>query len=65
MQKFEVTVERGESGAWVLECAELGVISQTTHLDLAEAEVAEAIAYQSGLLEGDLHIEVTPVSPAL
>lgn len=59
MQTFKVTAERGTSGVWVLECGELGVVSQTTHLDQAEAEVVEAIAYQSGLDPADFRIEVS------
>ncbi|MCP1388320.1 hypothetical protein M5J20_08995 [Corynebacterium sp. TA-R-1] len=59
MQTFKVTAERGTSGIWVLECDELGVVSQTTHLDQAEAEVVEAIAHQSGLDPAEFRIEVT------
>lgn len=64
MKIFTVTAERGTSGVWVLECAELGVVSQTKRLDQAEEEVAEAIAYQSNLTPGDFAIEVVPVLPA-
>ena len=58
MQTFTVAAERGTSGVWVLECDELGVVSQTMHLDRAEEEVVEAIAYQSGLDPAEFRIEV-------
>lgn len=61
MKRYTVTAERGSSGAWVLECEELGVVSQTKRLDQAEDEVAEAIAYQSGLQPQAFRIEVVPV----
>ena len=64
MKAFTVTAERGPSGAWVLECDELGVVSQTRRLDRAEDEVAEAIAFQSGLQPGEFKIEVVPILPA-
>lgn len=61
MKRYTVTAERGSSGAWVLECEELGVVSQTKRLDQAEDEVAEAIVYQSGLQPQAFRIEVVPV----
>ena len=64
MKAFTVTAERGPSGAWVLECDELGVVSQTRRLDRAEGEVAEAIAFQSGMQPGEFEIEVVPILPA-
>lgn len=64
MKTFTVTAERGPSGAWVLECDELGVVSQTRRLDRAEGEVAEAIAFRSGLKPGEFGIEVVPILPA-
>lgn len=63
MKVFTVTAERGASGAWVLECDELGVVSQTKRLDRAEDEVTEAIAFQSGLEPGDFAVDVVPVLP--
>ena len=64
MKVYTVTAERGPSGAWVLECGELGVVSQTRRLDRAEEEAAEAIAFQSGLKPGEFGIEVVPILPA-
>ena len=64
MKAFTVTAERGPSGAWVLECDELGVVSQTLRLDRAQDEVAEAIAFQSRLKPGEFKIEVVPILPA-
>lgn len=63
MNTYKVTAERGASGVWVLECKELGVVSQTKRLDQAETEVVEALAYQSGLAPSDFHIKVVPVLP--
>ena len=64
MKAFTVTAKRGPSGAWVLECDELGVISQTRRLDRAEDEVAQAIAFQSGRKPGEFEIEILPILPA-
>lgn len=50
-------------GVWVLECKELGVVSQTSRLDRAEDEVVEAIAYPSGLAPSEFDVEVVPVLP--
>lgn len=50
-------------GVWVLECKELGVVSQTSRLDRAEDEVVEAIAYPSGLAPSEFDVEVAPVLP--
>ena len=44
MNTFTVTAERRTSGVWVLECTELGVVSQTNRSDRAEDEVVEALA---------------------
>lgn len=63
MNTFTVTAERGTSGVWVLECTELGVVSQTNRLDGAEDEVAEAIAHQSGLAPSEFDVEVVPMLP--
>lgn len=64
MNVYTVTVERGPSGIWVLECDELGVVSQTRRLDRAEDEVTEAIAFQSGFKPDEFEIEVVPILPA-
>lgn len=64
MKTFTVAAERGPSGAWVLECDELGVVSQTRRLDRAGDEVAEAIVFQSGLKPEEFVIEVMPILPA-
>lgn len=64
MKMFTVTAERGASGAWVLECGELGVVSQTRRLDRAEDEVTEAIAFQSGFKPDEFGFEVVPILPA-
>ncbi|WP_070462108.1 hypothetical protein [Corynebacterium sp. HMSC29G08] len=61
MKTFTVTAERGKNPVWVLECRELGVVSQTKRLGDAEEEVREAIAYQSGLEESEFKIEIQPV----
>ena len=63
MITYTVTAERGASGVWVLECKELGVVSQTKRLDQAEEEVGEALAYQSGLAPSEFHVKVIPVLP--
>ena len=64
MNVYTVTAERGPSGVWVLECDELGVVSQTRRLDRAADEVAEAIAFQSGRKPGEFEIEIVPILPA-
>lgn len=63
MNTFTVTAERGTSGVWVLECKELGVVSQTSRLDRAKDEVIEALAYQSGLAPSEFQVKVIPVLP--
>ncbi|MEH0147544.1 hypothetical protein V6D40_07705 [Corynebacterium sp. Q4381] len=45
----------------MLECDELGVVSQTRRPDSAEDDVAEAIAFQSGFQPGEYGIEVVPI----
>ncbi|AEX43460.1 hypothetical protein CDHC01_0395 [Corynebacterium diphtheriae HC01] len=42
---YTVTAERGTSGVWVLEYAELGAVSQTKRLANAADEMREALAY--------------------
>lgn len=44
-------------------CKELGVVSQTQNLELAEAEVREAIAFQSGLRADEFEVEVAAMEP--
>ena len=61
MKTFTVTAERGKTPVWVLECRELGVVSQTKRLADAEDEVREAIVYQTGLEESEFIIEIKPV----
>lgn len=63
MRSFTVTAERGTSGSWVLECAELGVVSQTRRLDRAKDEVVDALVFQSGLDSSDFEIEIVPIMP--
>lgn len=62
-RKVVVTAERSHQW-WVLESAEAGVVSQCRRLDQAADEVREAIAYQLGVPEDDLDIEVVPTLPA-
>lgn len=64
MNVYTVTAERGPSGIWVLECDELGVVSQTRRLDRAADEATEAIAFQSGRKPDQFEIEVVPILPA-
>ena len=63
MNTYTVTAERGTSGVWVLECKDLGVVSQTSRLDRAEDEVVEALAHQSGLAPTEFDVEVVPMLP--
>ena len=53
---YTVTAERGTSGVWVLECAELGAVSQTKRLANAADEMREALAYQAGLDPDEINI---------
>lgn len=61
MQTFTVTAQRGTGQVWVLECPELGAVSQTRRLDRAAEEMREAVAYLAGLDESEVDIEVVPV----
>lgn len=63
MATFTVTAQRGKSSVWVLEVPELGVVSQTRSLAHSDAEVREAVAYQSGLDESEFDLDVVPVLP--
>ena len=60
---YTVTAERGTSGVWVLECAELGAVSQTKRLANAADEMREALAFQAGLDPDELSIVVDVVLP--
>lgn len=57
---FTVTAERGAGDVWVLECAEVGAVSQTLRLDQAADEMREAIAYLAQLDESEVDIVVKP-----
>lgn len=61
---YTVTAERGTGPVWVLECKELGVVSQTRRLVDAEEEVREAIAYQSGLSDDEFVVHIEPILPS-
>lgn len=61
---YTVTAERGSGPVWVLECAEVGAVSQTKRLDHAADEMREAIAYQAGINPDEVNIIVEPVLPA-
>ncbi|WP_047262668.1 hypothetical protein [Corynebacterium mustelae] len=55
---FTVTAERGAGDVWVLECAEVGAVSQTRRLDQAVDEMREAIAYLAKCGESEVNIVV-------
>ena len=61
---YTVTAERGGSGVWVLECVELGVVSQTRRLAHAAEEMREAMAYQSGISSDEINVVVDVILPA-
>ncbi|WP_420098482.1 hypothetical protein [Corynebacterium sp.] len=61
---FTVTAERGSGPVWVLECPDVGAVSQTRRLDHAADEMREAIAYLSGVDESDIEIVVEPRLPS-
>ncbi|MDO5099656.1 MAG: hypothetical protein Q4D85_13025 [Corynebacterium sp.] len=66
MPTFTVTAERGAGDVWVLECAEVGAVSQTRRLDQVADEMREAIAYLAQLDESEVDIVVEPiVNPAI
>ncbi|APT93592.1 hypothetical protein CPHO_01515 [Corynebacterium phocae] len=60
---YTVTAERGTSDVWVLECAELGAVSQTKRLAHAADEMREAMAYQAGINPDELNIVVEVILP--
>jgi hypothetical protein len=55
---FTVTAQRGTGDVWVLECAEVGAVSQTESLSGAAEEMREAIAYQAGIDADEVDILV-------
>ena len=61
---YTVTAERGGSGVWVLECVELGVVSQTRRLAHAAEEMREAMAYQAGISSDEINVAVEVILPA-
>ncbi|AIU31693.1 MULTISPECIES: hypothetical protein [Corynebacterium] len=61
---YTVTAERGTSDVWVLECADLGVVSQTRRLAHAAAEMREAMAYQAGVSPDNFNIVVEVILPS-
>ena len=61
---YTVTAEGGTSDVWVLECAELGAVSQTKRLAHAADEMREAMAYQAGVSPDELNIVVDVILPA-
>ncbi|WP_312978850.1 hypothetical protein [Corynebacterium sp.] len=64
MPTFTVTAERGSGPMWVLECPDVGAVSQTRRLDRTADEMREAIAYLSGLNQSDIDIVVKPILPS-
>ena len=62
-RRFTVTAERGRTGWWVTECAEVGAVSQVRRLDQVSDDIREAVAYLAGLPEDDVAIDVVPVLP--
>ncbi|MDN6387171.1 MAG: hypothetical protein L0J86_05775 [Corynebacterium sp.] len=63
MTTFTVTAERGTGPVWVLECPEVGAVSQTRRLGNAADEMREAISYLSGLAPSEVDIVVEPILP--
>ncbi|WP_182858638.1 hypothetical protein [Propionibacterium ruminifibrarum] len=61
--RFTVTVERGHGSWWVIECAELGAVSQVRRIDQAADDIREAVAHLSGLPEDGFDIEVVQALP--
>ena len=57
-RKFTVTAQRGAGDVWVLECSEVGAVSQTESLSGAAEEMREAIAYQADIDADDVDILV-------
>ncbi|WP_426722022.1 hypothetical protein [Corynebacterium auriscanis] len=61
---YTVTAERGAGDVWVLECAELGAVSQTKRLAHAADEMREAMAYQAGVRPDELDVVVDVILPS-
>ena len=62
MRHVTVTAER--SGRWwALSCAEAGSFSQCRSLAQVDREMREAIAYQLGVEQGELVIDVDVIVP--
>lgn len=58
---YTVTAERGAGQWWVLECAELGAVSQVRRLSDAEEEMREALAYLADAPADSFDIDVRPI----
>ncbi len=63
MTTYRVTAEHTPRGWWVLEAKDIGAVSQVRRLDRAAEEMREAIAYLTGVQEGDVDIDVVPILP--
>lgn len=61
---YTVTAERGTGNVWVLECADVGAVSQTKRLDQAADEMREAIAYLAGISPDEVDIKVDVILPS-
>ncbi|RFT46525.1 hypothetical protein CHT91_03010 [Cutibacterium avidum] len=60
---FTVTAERGRGNWWVLECPEVGAVSQVRRLDQAADEMVEAISWLADLPADEVEVRVEPVAP--
>jgi hypothetical protein len=58
---YTVTAERGAGQWWVLECAELGAVSQVRRLSDAKEEMREALAYLADVAPDSFDIDVRPI----
>lgn len=63
-REFTVTAERGRGDWWVLECLEVGAVSQVRRLDRAADEMVEAIAWLAGIDASEVEVKVVPILPA-
>ncbi|HHV20217.1 MAG TPA: hypothetical protein GXZ30_01550 [Propionibacterium sp.] len=61
---FTVTAERGRDDWWVLNCDEVGAVSQTKRLSRAADEMREAIAHLAKVPEESFEIDVVPLLPS-
>lgn len=65
MSTFTVTAEPGtNSDVWVLECPDVGAVSQVENLDDAADEMRETIAYRAGIKTDEVDIEVATFKQA-